>query len=166
MGGAVGGAAELEPGGAPTRLGSLTTPRHGQRLGGPPPPGWRKLRPPHGASGAGAWAHGTPGRPQLPPPPFVSNLTLHTVSGGKVFIILNYYCFEINGRFSSHAALHDLWKDRVELLGRGLRDTWTGHQSPTQVPGARDHRMTSKTRTKLLRQTFFKGKNMCILKAI
>lgn len=106
------------------------------------------------------------GVPSSPPPPFVSNLTLHTVSGGKVFIILNYYCFEINGRFSSHAALHDLWKDRVELLGRGLRDTWTGHQSPTQVPGARDHRMTSKTRTKLLRQTFFKGKNMCILKAI
>uniref|UniRef100_A0A7N5JTB3 RING-type E3 ubiquitin transferase n=1 Tax=Ailuropoda melanoleuca TaxID=9646 RepID=A0A7N5JTB3_AILME len=46
----------------------LSTPCRGQRLGGPPPPGWRKLRLPHGASGTGAWAHSTPGRPQLPPP--------------------------------------------------------------------------------------------------
>lgn len=35
-----------------------------------------------------------------------------------VFMILNYYCFEINGRFGSHAATHGLWRGRVEPLAR------------------------------------------------
>ena len=38
---------------------------------------------------------------RLTPFLFVSDLTLYMFDGGKVFIILNYYCFEINGRLSS-----------------------------------------------------------------
>lgn len=53
---------------------------------------------------------------------------------------------------------------------RGLRDARTGCQSPAraspaQAQGARDHGMTSKTRTKLLRQTFFKGKKYVYLES-
>ena len=62
----------------------------------------------------------------LPPSlPFVSDLTLYMFNSGKVFIILNYYCFEINGRLSSLAVLHDLWRDGVEPLGWGPA-AWTG----------------------------------------
>lgn len=84
---------------------------------------WRTRPPGCGGSSASARDGSGPGRVQgtaaqrprpPPPPPFVSDLTLYVFNGGKVFIILNYYCFEINGRLSSHAALHDLWRDGVE----------------------------------------------------
>ena len=88
-----------------------------------------------------------PGR--LTPFLFVSDLTLYVFGGRKVFIILNYYCFEINGRLSSLAALHDLWRDRVESLGWGPnRVDRPLHPTPSSGPGTT--RMTSKTRTKLL----------------
>ena len=71
---------------------------------------------PLGPAGPGARTH-CPGVP--PSLPLVSDLTLYMFNSGKVFIILNYYCFEINGRLSSFAALHDLWRDGVEPLSWG-----------------------------------------------
>uniref|UniRef100_A0A673TM61 Ring finger protein 126 n=1 Tax=Suricata suricatta TaxID=37032 RepID=A0A673TM61_SURSU len=98
------GAAGLEPGGAPA---PASLPALSCAAARPEP-----LSLPRGAPAQG------PGTRR--PSPVASNLTLYTFDGGKVFIILNYYCSEINGRFRSRAALHDLWKDRVEPPGWGL----------------------------------------------
>uniref|UniRef100_H9H038 E3 ubiquitin-protein ligase RNF115 n=1 Tax=Equus caballus TaxID=9796 RepID=H9H038_HORSE len=49
-------------------------------------------RRPAGLRGAQAHVAPASGLPRL------SNLALYVFGGGKVFIILNYYCFEINGR--------------------------------------------------------------------
>lgn len=74
------------------------------------------------------------------------------------------------------AAMHDLWQKTGRSCPTVLQvppgqAAWApglpSAASTTRSSGARDHEDDQQnSRTKLLQQTFFKGKNMCILKAI
>lgn len=66
---------------------------------------------------------------------------------------------------SSHAALHDLWKDWVEPLSWGLGPTRQANSPHLECRGLGTTRMTSKTELNCS-DMFFKGKNICILEVI
>lgn len=97
-------------------------------------------------------AHMPPGAPQLSCPVCLQSHPSH-VQQWEGFIILNYYCFEING---------PAWS--VERRGKATRPRRPGHPSPPPVRGSWDHQDDQQTGQNCS-ETFFKGKKYVYLES-
>lgn len=94
----------------------------------------------------------------------VFNLTLQMFNGRRVFMILNYYCFEVNGLLS-HVRPYMLCGESAKLSpGPACHIPWEARPAPSQCqPG--DHEVDSATNcSSRLFFFFFKG-NVCYLES-
>lgn len=97
----------------------------------------------------------------------VFNLTLQMFNGRRVFMILNYYCFEINGRLS-HVRPCMICGESAELSpGPARHMPWEAWPAPSQRR-PRDHEGDQQTQEQTAPADifffFFKG-NVCYLES-